>query len=410
MVRTQNKTSGNKKQYRTRSILSWAKSLFSSALALIVALAIFLTIIPAAFPGFSANVADLLRTVVGPQPVAVLESVSFSLHDTLNRYLSTYNGGKPQIKWNSTNQVSLANSNETSVFTSPVVQSKQPVIITDVLTVVTAPPQIGWQAYGPTVNGVPVMARALVSLDPKRPYTGIALVRFDLTQLNLHMMPGTIEPSHPSQIGQAIPNLGMVSPEDQAHLIAAFNGGFKGIHGQFGMMVNGITLLPPVPNIATVALYQDGHIQIGTWGKDILPTSDMIAFRQNCPPLIDAGQINPDVAFDNRGAWGYTNNSDITWRTGLGITQDGRYLIYAVGNGTSAQTLAQAFQIAGAYSAMQLDVNQFYAHFNIYQPVANPAASQGFQLTGQRLLEKMINNPHLYLTANTRDFFYLTVR
>ena len=72
--------------------------------------------------------------------------------------------------------------------------------------------------------------------------------------------------------------------------------------------------------------------------------------------------------------WGNTiGNQDITWRTGVGITQDSRYLIYAVGNGTSVGTLAQALLQAGAYNAMQLDINQHYAHFATYQPTGSPA-------------------------------------
>jgi hypothetical protein len=177
-------------------------------------------------------------------------------------------------------------------------------------------------------------------------------------------------------------------------------------------MVNGLTLLPPQDGLGTVALYRDGTVRMGSWGTDIAQTADMIAFRQNCPPLIDAGQINPGLYLNNRKAWGYTGNSDITWRTGLGLSQDGRYLIYAVGNGTSAAILAEALQHAGAYMAMQLDINQFYAHFYTYQylPTGDPAATQNFQLTGDRLLKEMINNPHLYLTPNPRDFFYLTLR
>jgi hypothetical protein len=117
---------------------------------------------------------------------------------------------------------------------------------------------------------------------------------------------------------------------------------------------------------------------MGAWEQDLNASPDMIAFRQNCPPLIDVGQINSGLTLENRKAWGYTGNTDITWRTGLGITHDGRYLIYAVGNGTSAQTLAEAFAQAGAYDAMQLDINQFYAHFNTYYPT-NPAFPEGFQ-------------------------------
>jgi hypothetical protein len=252
------------------------------------------------------------------------------------------------------------------------------------------------------------MARALVMLDPKRSYTSIALVRIDLSKLHLHIMPGFQEPGHPSQISKTIPDLGMVPPADQAHLVAAFNGGFKRVHGHYGMMAAGITIVPPQPGLGTVALYQDGRVQIGAWGIDINLEPDLVAFRQNCPPLIEAGQVNPALYLDNRNAWGYTNNSDITWRTGLGITQDGRYLIYAVGNGTSVATLAEGLHRAGAYAAMQLDINQYYAHFFTYQASDTSNSPQPFQLTTKRLLDEMTYNPHLYLTPFARDFFYLT--
>ncbi len=372
-----------------------------------------LAIVPAFYPDFSAETADVLRAIFGPQPVALLESISFKLQDQLNQFRSTIDGGKTQIAFSqlSTQLQSLGSndfSNSTVIPTTSNVTASPatPIAITNVVTEV---PQIGWQAYGLTANGVPAMARTMILLDPKRSYTGVALVRMDLFKLELHMMPGTIEPSHPSGISQAIPNLGMVPPNDQQILAAAFNGGFKGIHGHYGMMVNGLTLLPPLSGLATVAIYRDDHIDIGVWGKEINPSDDLVAFRQNCPPLIENGQINPALSLNNRMAWGYTGNTDITWRTGIGITQDGRYLIYAVGNGTSAETLAEAFLQAGAYNAMQLDINQFYAHFYTYQP-SNPETSGGFGFTGQRLLDQMINNPHLYLTANVRDFFYLTIR
>ena len=373
-----------------------------------------LGIVPAFYPDFSAETADVLRSVVGPQPVALLESISFKLQDQLNQFRSIMNGGKTLITLSQLSAQlqplasnSSANARSTQPAPTAINDQATPMPITDV---VNATPQIGWQMYGPTVNGAPSMARTMILLDPQRSYTGVALVRMDLFKLELHMMPGTIEPSHPSGISQAIANLGMVPPNDQQILAAAFNGGFKGVHGHYGMMVNGLTLLPPLPGLATVAIYRDDHVGIGVWGKEINPSDDLVAFRQNCPPLIENGQINPALSLNNRLAWGYTGNTDITWRTSLGITQDGRYLIYAVGNGTSAKTLADALLQAGAYNAMQLDINQFYAHFYTYQPVSNPATAQGFLVTGQRLLDQMTNNSHLYLKPNVRDFFYLTMQ
>jgi hypothetical protein len=377
-----------------------------------------LAILPAFYPDFSAETADVLRTLVGPRPVAVLESISFKLQDHLNQFRSMVDGGKTLITFSQPvdpPQISATGIPPTLVSPIATLQPasnpspiQQTTPTPPMHNVVADVPQIGWQAYGPSVDGAPAMARTMILLDPQRSYTGVALVRIDSSKLQLHAMAGTIEPSHPSGISKTITNLGMVSADDQPNLVAAFNGGFKGIHGHYGMMVDGFTLLPPLPGLATVAIYRDGHVAIGAWGEEINPSSDLVSFRQNCPLLVENGKKNPVLSLDNRSAWGYTGNTDITWRTGIGVTQDGRYLIYAVGNGTPAEILADALLKAGAYDAMQLDINQYYAHFIIYQPGDGPSGS--FILTSERLLDQMINNPHLYLTPNVRDFFYLTGR
>jgi hypothetical protein len=385
-------------------------------LTILISLLFILTVVPIISPSAGADIADMLRAIVGPGPVAVLESISFQLQDKYNQFRYQISGDQSQIAFSEQPQSQIIptfrlatpparnGQNSPAPSNTPGVQNT-PVPVRDVIS---DPPAIGWQAYGPTVNGSPAMARALVMLDPQRSYTAIALVRIDLSKLQLHMMPGNIEPAHPSGIGQAIPDLGMVPPQEQSQLIAAFNGGFKQVHGHYGMMVNGITLLPPKKGLGTVALYQGGQVKIGAWGTEIERTPDLIAFRQNCPLLIDSGQVNPALYKDNRSAWGTTGNTDITWRTGLGITQDGRYLIYAVGNGTNAATLAESLQQAGAYMAMQLDIHQLYAHFYTYQPNTDPNTSATYQLVADRLVAEMVYNPHLYLTPNTRDFFYLT--
>ncbi len=427
MARLQTLSSYDRGQKQRRPQNGWTIILLSGILTILCALLILLAIVPVISPSTGADVADLLRSIVGPAPVAALESVSYRFQDAFNQFRSQASGGQSEIQWSSQPQSNPdtitipPTATPVATIKTPPPVAKFPLVqnvpsatptanptVAPANNVVTDSPQIGWQAYGPVANGQPVMARAMQMLDPTRSYTGVALVRIDLSKLQLHMLPGNIEPSHPSGIYQAIPVLGMVPSKDQSNLIAAFNGGFKGVHGRFGMMVNDFTLLPPIDGLGTVAIYQDGHIAIGTWGTELTQTPDMIAFRQNCPPLIDAGQINPGLYLDNRKAWGYTGNSDVTWRTGLGITQDGRYLIYAVGNGTSASTLAEALQNAGAYNAMQLDINQYYAHFYTYTPANDP--SQGFTMTGAPLLAEMIYNPHLYLTPNVRDFFYLTLK
>ncbi len=388
-----------------------------AALVLFAGLFGALVIVPAVSPAAGAQIADTIRLVAGPQPVAALESVSFRVQDLFNQFLSAHNGGQKQISLSQNNNIHPADKKlrQTTVIAGSVVISTpvkpvadsaaKPIRVQPVADAVTTLPQIGWQAYGPTVNGAPVMAQTLLSLDLQRPYAGIALVRIDLSKLKLHMEPGFLEPSHTKEIVNAIPHLGLMPVADQRNLVAGFNGGFKAVNGQYGMMVNGITLLQAIPGLAVVAIYRDGHIQIGAWGQDIIPSADIVAFRQNCPLLIQAGHLNPQVFLANRAIWGNTiDNKEITWRTGLSITQDGRYLIYAVGNGTTVQTLAQALQDAGAYNAMQLDINRHYAHFVTYKSSGKPNPP----LRAVQLLDQMESDPTLYLVAHSRDYFYLT--
>ena len=366
-----------------------------------------LAAIPVLSPSTGAEMADWLRAILGPKPVAMLEGESLAVQDAFNRLVSSWNGGQKAI--------SLADLPSTQAQSGLQKKPGEVALTTggtkalprhlSSLNVVNAQPDLGWKTFGPLVNGSPAMAETLVTVDPQRPYAGIALVRIDLGWLKLHMMPGTLEPSHSPAVMAALPQRGVVPASDQAHLVAAFNGGFKAINGDYGMMVSGVTLLPPKPGLATIAIYQDGHVAMGVWGQQILPSADMIAYRQNCPPLIVDGQINPQVNEPSRAIWGNTvGNSAITWRTAIGLTQDGQYLIYAVGNGTGVPLLAQALREAGAYDAMQLDINRPFARFVTYQGAGGDPASY----TAVTLLNEMEKEPRLYLAPHKRDFFYLT--
>jgi hypothetical protein len=403
-----NEVTSSRSHLRSRAV--------ATAVGLLLLMGAMLAIVPAASPALGARAADLLRSLVGPAPVADLESASFWATDILHRLLQR-GVAAPDIGWASTATASgpkakamwsaASSGAAPAALAAPGEQSRTLGVAgpsAPAPDVLTAAPQIGWLAYGPSVGGVPVMARALIMVDPQRSYAGVALVRMDLSRLQLHEVPGFIEPAHPSGIDQRIPDIGIVPPAAYRALVAGFNGGFKGLHGHYGMMAGGVTLLPPVDGMATIALYRDGSVRMGAWGQDLFASPDMLAFRQNCPPLIDSGHINSALTNDARAAWGYTNNSDITWRTGLGLSQDGRYLIYAVGNGTNALFLAQALQQAGAYNAMQLDINQYYAHFVAYAPGPDG------RLQGTQLLKQMVDAPRIFLEPDARDFFYLTAR
>jgi Phosphodiester glycosidase len=394
-----------------------------------------LVALPVISPSAGAQVADTLRLVIGPQPVADIESFSFQLQDIFNQARYQVVGDKPQISFANTPaaiEPTLAPvptrppRSTATVYTSdnpqsgggaqatlpaPTPTSNMPVPTpTPLPNVVDSSPYIagGWQTLGPDVAGEPVMARGTIKPDPARPYAYAAIVRIDLSQVDLHLVLGTQEPVA-AKGTQPIKRTGNIPGQDQLPnaLLVAFNGGFKSIHGNYGVIANGVTVITPMMGIATLAIYRDGSIDLGAWGRDINPSDNLISARQNCPLLVDGGQINPSVNDGSRKEWGYTvKNLDTTWRSGVGISRDGRFLIYAAGNSLTVQTLGQALLTAGAYHAMQLDINGFYTRFAIYRPSSGKSK---YPVIADKLLNEMTIAPGQFLDPYDRDFFYVTL-
>ena len=84
---------------------------------------------------------------------------------------------------------------------------------------------------------------------------------------HLHFVPGYTEPKSTVYISRParIPASDMLP----GRILAAFNGGFKAQHGHFGVMVDGVTLIPPRVGFGTVGIYKDGKVVVGAWGTDI---------------------------------------------------------------------------------------------------------------------------------------------
>jgi hypothetical protein len=392
-------------------------------LGLLTFMIVGLVAIPIVSPNLGAAVADGLRSIVGPEPVAAVESLSFQIQDAVNRARYQLSGGQPQIAWADpsaalSTPIAIATPQVLIVPAPPSGQSpptmRQMAAKTSLpsLNVVDALPQVdgSWQSFGPLVAGQPVMARASVKPDPGRPYAQAALVRIDLSQADLHVVPGVSEPAAALDV-PSFPRPGKIPIEVQTggKLLAAFNGGFKAVNGNYGMMTEeGIVVRPALDGIATIALYRDGRVRLGAWGRDITMTTDLVAFRQNCPLLIDAGQLNPAVNDGNFKAWGTTiRNTDASWRSGLGISRDGRFLIYTAGDALTVEALARALQQAGAEYAMQLDINSLYTRFVTFR--ASGAQNSAHPLVAQKLIDQMPGiGETVFLAPYDRDFFYVT--
>jgi hypothetical protein len=385
--------------------------------SLLALMALGLALWAHADPTLVPEAVDLARGVVGPGPVAQVETWVFQIEDAIRQAHYQATGVQPPVGWAAPAATlppthAHAGTNTASALpmpplTHPHTGANSPPALPAPAALpprgsTGTPDQSIWSPYITTADGQPVLERASVAPDPERPYVQAALVRIDLQQAQLHLVAGTQEPA--SSVHVARP--GRIPSADQARLIAAFNGGFKAVNGAFGMAVNGTTLLPPQDGLATLAMYRDGSVRLGVWGTDIQQTPDLAAFRQNCPLLVDNRQITALAESDDPTLWGTTvKNKIATWRSGLGLSADGRYLMYVAGDGLTVPTLAQSLVDAGAYRGMQLDINSSWPRFVTYA-----ATRAGSAPIATKLLDGKLGDTHQFLTADSRDFFYLTER
>jgi TolB protein len=248
-----------------------------------------------------------------------------------------------------------------------------------------------------------IIRRAPLRPDPQRPYADVEVIEIDPTLLQVKMIPGTAEP----QSTTGLVGTGVIPSADWPTLVASFNGGFAAMHGKYGMMVDRKVYLPAREGIATIAVYEDGSLRMGTWGKDLTLTPDMVSYRQNCLPLVVNGTVTAETS--KLALWGLSVADTVyLYRSGLGITAEGR-LIYVAGKPLSAYTLAQALRAAGAQYAMQLDVDEYHVVFLTYdvQPGKGGAPPT---VSGRKLRENMRGYDGFFLRPFVLDFFYLTRR
>jgi hypothetical protein len=349
--------------------------------------------------------ADVLRAALGPRLTAQIEAYYFNATDTLDRARVHLFGAPKAAPWAAPHGTPLPTTRGTAANPDAFARMHGPPPATALPQVqpMLSPALAGegeWSAEGLPAPSYAIwpapLAKTFLRPDPVRPYAVVMLVAIDLRQVRLHVVDGTSQP--------APGGAGVVPAGDQAAnlLLAAFNGGYKAADGHYGLMTDGRTYLPPQPDAATLALYNDGSVRMGAWGSAAIPTAGLIAYRQNGAPLIVGGAINPSAQTDGY-AWGAPILANIyTWRSALAMTAWG-VLIYAAGNAVSANTLAQALVRAGAVEAMQLDINPTWVRFDTYA-----RSGAGGSLVAEKLRADMYGGPGQFLLPYQRDFFYVT--
>lgn len=253
-------------------------------------------------------------------------------------------------------------------------------------------------------DGTPVAFKTKMRVDSKRSFAVMHFFCIDISKIDLRLVPGTNEPV--SSIG--LKGKGVIPNDESTYqsLICAFNGGFRTKHGQWGFIADGVSYMPPAKGIATVMVDARGAIKMGTWGGAGFDTvENIVHLRQNLPPILENNIVNMKHDY-----WGASiDNKTRVWRSALGISRDGKWLIYGAGNSLGHDTLAAGMSLAGCDYAMQLDINDYHTYLYTYKP--NGTDKKGnLKLKASMLSDGMSGETKRCLEPYTRDFFYVTLK
>ncbi|MBI4700773.1 MAG: hypothetical protein HY744_06355 [Deltaproteobacteria bacterium] len=276
--------------------------------------------------------------------------------------------------------------------------------------------------------GLPAtIATTFMRGDRGRQATRVYVALWDPRIVELHMMPGVAEPK--SATGETGPGQIPRVPELMRRLVAASNAGFQALHGEFGMMADGVVYLPPKPYAATVAELRDGSLAFGSWPNSPTIPEDVLSFRQNMTVMVQDQKFNPY----GRTWWGGAppgwEDKTHTVRTGICLTKEG-FVAYFYGTDLSPEALARAMIQARCAYALGLDMNAGHSGMELYKVA--PAAElgtlgrpldrkwetegeiremPGWSFRARRLIAGMglMNFPR-YIRREGRDFFYLLLR
>jgi hypothetical protein len=262
-----------------------------------------------------------------------------------------------------------------------------------------------WQPIGKKIYGQTTMYAAFMRPDTTHTSLLEGLVWMDPSLLRGVLVPGTQNPG-----GTPPPQWGAMVPKSARGIAAAtFNSGFLMQDANGGWYSMGHMVTPLVNGDASLVFYKDGTMSVGVWGSSAdfkLPNPNIVQVRQNLAPIVQNGQLAPDLGATNYQKWGATlGNAVLVWRSGIGVTQDGA-LVYAGGPGLSVWTLANLLKRAGAVTAMELDINTYWVQFNYYTNAPNSP----YGTAAQKLLNGMYSSPYRYLVPDQRDFIAMFLR
>jgi hypothetical protein len=259
-----------------------------------------------------------------------------------------------------------------------------------------------WQPVGIRIDGIPGMYEAQFRADTVYTSEITSAVWIDPTVLRLALVPGLNEP------GGAWPLPPYITPAERSTVEAAFNGGFRMQDAHGGFYLDGRTAVALVNGAASLVIYKNGRVNVGTWGHEVTMTPSVVAVLQNLVPMVDHGEVSAAATYNDASVWGATlGASTVVARSGVGVTSDGG-VVYVAGPALTAKTLAEALRRVGAVRAMTLDINPEWVTFNFF---SHPNPHAPGQLAPASLYPQMQRPDTRYLgpTQESRDFITVSI-
>jgi hypothetical protein len=264
-----------------------------------------------------------------------------------------------------------------------------------------------WNPAGRTVNGLPAVYQTLLVPPGGNQPAGIAW-------MDTHLLSARLYSGSKSPGGGPYQYTAAIQPAQAASLVAAFNGGFMMNAAHGGYYTEGRLVDPLVNGAASLVIYADGNLDVGTWGSDLTMTPDVVAVRQNLVPLVAGGVPTAAAASSNWQAWGATCGTrscsgpgiEFQWRSGLGVTSDGA-AVYVVGPALDPLQLAELLARAGVVRGMELDINPDWPLFATYDP---PTGGLAGPSNGSAMLATVRGPATFFQSWWNRDFVTMSAR
>ena len=257
-----------------------------------------------------------------------------------------------------------------------------------------------WRAAGRLVGGVPAVYTTTLRL-PDDPAVRAGVAWMNTRLLRARLYSGSLSPG-----GLSWRYTAPISPQSSRTLVAAFAGGFLLSASHGGYLSEGHLVAPLRVGGASLVIYRNGTATVGSWGRDVTMTANVVAIRQNLTLLVDGGVMVPGVHTNDIAQWGASlHGIPNTPRSGLGVTKSGD-LVYVEGP-MNIVDLAHLLIRAGAVRAMTLDMNPLWPVFATYAPTSGNGLAG--PLNGTDLVPTMVQTPQRFFeAAYARDFITLS--